>query len=938
MFFKKLLALSLTASMISAPLSAISFASEVDNVSENLNLEINESTENVENSESNNNEVICIDDECLKKESKLVNVLENLKSKGFSVSAKEDATAADVKLDLFENDNLDVALKEGLSFILNDKTSFYIDDKKSLSECVLDNALLKECIESTKNYLLTNQNENQDNRKIEILKRLNSLKKLMEIDEQIPDSNGFYRFISSMKNAYQVLISRKLADEILEKNREKVENKLGSESASASIAVSQQGNGEGLTFGLSIGNANSESSSENSFYKIDNSTNIGASIGAGLNGYLGVESISDLQFTRSLVFLSLEQFLDTSYEDGKITSIELRAPEIKEILKSRKEMQEKEKKLLSSMKTSLEWYLRATEIVPQRTNFKWPSITSVKNSANKEHEMKATKGLNLYAKCLASLGFKASTDAGIIFTSVPHSYLSLIDEECSATDFVKTSEDILKFLKQSKNKKLNEIKSNLEQYLNKEGNFKEGVAKEEVLSIILSNLIGDLKHYNSALSILADEILKKENKKAAKEIKHKIESNWLTSNELLKLKNSRLEIFKSAITIASYLRNFADTENEINLFRQLYSEIEYLSKMQIFSKSKRKQNTKIITEKEKSYNSLNGNIKLDLPLVGTAFVDILYSDTLSEASFDTSKDLTIQIQLPIINEKVAGTEKVKEKLQEYIKKVSENPKLDPKAVKILKKVVSILEKKYESVLKDLGIKKLVSIPNVFSAKKYLNLNFFLTKVDATKQNEKNDLKALPGQDETIVRLEDDWVLKLVKRVDSDLAKLNLNAAELVKINASARVGRAYSQIGSDTFKYIINRYNVFITGLNDKLNNKENVLWDQFKNNQEMGIKEMLMNISEKNKNIRYELQEMYNNIMKNISKDSKLKNNKKNCLLDEIDKDFIVFINACDKFKENNSQENFEIASKALDSILNLNYLYNYLPEFNRVYSIKNK
>ena len=932
MFLKKILVLSLAANMVLAPVSTLSFASENDNVSENLNLEINENAENVKNSDSNNSEVICVGDECFKKESKSVNVLENLKSKGFSVSAKEDTSTSDIKFDLFENDNLDVALKEGLSFILNDKTGFYVDDKKSLNEGILNNTLLRECIESTQKYLEENVNEN--NKKIEILKRLNSLKKLMEIDEQIPETNGFYRFISSMKDAYQVLISRKLAEEILEKNRDKVESKLGTENATGSVSVSAQGNCDALTFGFSVGGNTAEGATETSFYKVDNSANIGVFVGAGLKGYLGADLSSDLQFTRSLIFLSLEQFLDTNYKDGKITSIELRSPEIKEILKSRKDMQEKEKKLLSNMKTSLEWYLKMSEIVPQKTNFKWPSITSVKNSANKEYEIKETGGLNLYAKCLASLGFTVSTDAGIVFTSVPHSYLNLIDEDCFPSDYVKSSADIIKFLKQNKNKKLNDIKSSLEKYLNEDGTFKGGVEEEEkVLSIILSNLIGDIRHYNSAISILADETSQKEDQKNARKIKHKIESDWLTSNELLKLNNSRLEILKSAIAISSYLREFANTEKEINIFKQLYSEIEYLSKMQIFSKSKIKQNAKFTTEREKVFNSLNGNIKLELPLIGTSFVDVSYSDTVSDAIFDTSKDLTIQIQLPIINEKVVGTEVVKQKLQESLKKISENPKLEPKAVEVLEKVISVIDKNYDSILNDLGIEKIVSIPFVFSVTKYLNLNVYLTKVDATKEKDKDALKALPGQDETLIRLDDDWVLKLVKRVDSGLAKLNVNAGEIVKINSSARVGKASSVIGNDTFKYITKRYNVFEAGLNDKLSNKENNLWDQFKKNQEAGIKEMLLNISDKNKNIRYELQEMYNDIMKNISNDSKLNKNKKETLVDKIDKEFIKFIETCDKFKEGNSQENFENASKSLDRILNLNYLYSYMPEYNRLH-----
>ena len=381
------------------------------------------------------------------------NILSDLTQKGFVLSKKtidsleSGFSEKSLALNLFENDNLDIALKEGFNFLLNTNSTTFIDDVGPIKDCIMQNALLKECIESTLNYIASDMP--QGDKQFEILKRLNSLKKLMEIDKNIPNNNSFFKFVSSMKNAYQVLISRQIANQILENSRASVEKKLSSQNVSRNADISASIPLDGANLNISITNESSETSSEKSFYKIDNSTGLRCAVGTGLQGYLGIEMGNNLQVTRTLIFHSLEQFLDANTIDGKISSIELRAPEIKNIIKSRKVMQKNEKNLLSTIKSSIEWFLKSTGIVPQNLSLSWPNITAT-TSSNNEFTFTDTLDINASAKFLASLGFNVSADSGITSTKRPHSYLSLIDEDCSPSSYVTKASDILAFLKTEK--------------------------------------------------------------------------------------------------------------------------------------------------------------------------------------------------------------------------------------------------------------------------------------------------------------------------------------------------------------------------------------------------------------------------------------------------------------------------------------------------------
>ena len=832
---------------------------------------------------------------------------EILREKGFSVESNDD-----LNLDLFEANNLDVALKEVLEFVLHNKTSVFTDKDSPEIQNIINNPLLKERIENTANYIKTSE-DSRITKRFNILERLTSIKKLMEIEGSIPNNNLFFKFISSMKDAYQVFISREIADNILKNSREKVENSMTSQSATQTGAVNTSVSTGGVNIGILANVSNDEGSSEKAFYKIDTSGNVKISVGSGVAKYLSGSVGYNLGTTRTLIFYSLEQFLDSYAKNGKISSVELREPDIKKIAKSRDEMKKAEKQLLSNMQNSINTYLKVYNIIPQNIKFRLPEITS---SSYADSQLSATSAcsLNAEAECLASLGMETKIQSQIISTSMRHSYIKLIKKDCSPSKYAESSYEISKFLNQEKNKKYIETQENLKSYFENETNSKE--TNQKALSLLVSNMLGDLKQYNSCLYILSDDSLPKEDKAHAQALKDKIELNWLgIINSLIK---GRLDFLKTAIATAVKLREYCDSEENLKLFKSLYSEINNLSKMQTFSKNFFKRNPNFETTYTSNVNSVIGQMQFELPTVGTTSLGIDYSQNESEAKFDNSEDITVRLQIPMAGDKLLGRHNIKNKFKELIKKLSESK--NNYLSNSCKEALGVVEKDFSNILKELGIKTTAKIPTVLSEKKYIFLDIFLTKVN--KNLGRNTIKPLPGSTNPIIKNEDIWTLKNIGRTDSSLTNLNIGIDKYGKANFSNNLGKSSSKIGSDTLSFIINKYNGLASGFSDS-SSETNPMWEKFTTSQKEQLKILFENINKPDSNARYELQELFNNILENESKT-------------KTEHIFAEFLENCSYYSIENTEKNYEKALDSLNKLLNLNYNVNYLAELNRLHTVK--
>ena len=825
----------------------------------------------------------------------------HIENKKYNLIFKKDSDT----LDIFEKDNLKTILIQGIDFILSDESTPYIDDKSDINGNILKDSLLCECIRSTKNYLISIENETEFTN-IETLKRLKSIEKLMEINDEIPKTNLFYRFIVGVKDAYQTLISRKIASKILESERCGVENKIGNESTSTSGVVSTSATTGPVNFGISIGADFEESDSEKSFYRIDSSKNINLSIGTGLKKYLSANTEINTQITNSLVFYSLEQFLDSYSKNKTISSIELREPEIKKIINSRNSMQEAEINLISKIKTSIENYLKISGIIPQSSSCELPSVTQSTNDT-KENSIKAGGNLSATADCFVSLGMSVSQSSKYVDSSVKHPFINLIESDGSPSYYAENSSQILRFLKSEKTTKFVETKNNIENHK----------MNSELFSIIVSNIMGDLRRYNNSLYIISNKDNSKSDHRDALKIKKAIEKSWLNNSRLNAGSSGRLLILKTSISLITYLRNYAQTPEDFEMLKKLYNEIENLSKMQIFSKNLKNKSAKFSTSRKTKISSVSGNLSFEVPVVGTASLNVDYDDSVGEAYFDTSKNLTISMSLPMFGNRVLGKHNIKVKFKDIIKKLSEN-EINPFAGEF-KEALSLIEPEVYDILKSYGINKSVSIPGILSNKKYLTLIFYLTQ--SGKNDHISPIVPLPGDEKPIIKNKNEWTLKLIKRIDSSLTKLKVGIDDYTSTNISNSIGKSSAMIGTDTLSFIKNKYNVFAMGLSDK-ENESNHMWSDFKNSQLSCFKDLIIKLSYKNSNIRYELQKLYNQTLMNHLQNSV-----------EITETFKNLLDACDNYTIHNSSENLEEALSALDKVMELNYDYNYLLEFNKIH-----
>ena len=368
-------------------------------------------------------------------------------------------------------------------------------------------------------------------------------------------------------------------------------------------------------------------------------------------------------------------------------------------------MQEAEINLISKIKTSIENYLKISGIISQSASCELPAITQSVNDT-KESSIKASGNLSATADCFVSLGMSIAQSSRYVDSSVKHPFINLIETDGSPSYYAENSNQILHFLKSEKTTKFVETKNNLENYK----------TNSELFSIIISNIIGDLRRYNNSLYIISNKNNSKSEQRDALKIKKSIEKNWLNNSRLNASSSGRLLMLKTSISLIAYLRNYAQTTEDFEMLRKLYNEIENLSKMQIFSKSLKNKSAKFSTSRKTKINSVSGNLSFEMPVVGTASLNVDYDDSIGEAYFDTSKNLTISMSLPMFGNRVLGKHNIKVKFKDIIKKLSEN-KTNPFAGEF-KEALSLIEPEIYDILKSYGINKSVSVPGILSNKKY----------------------------------------------------------------------------------------------------------------------------------------------------------------------------------------------------------------------------
>ncbi|MDR0418053.1 MAG: hypothetical protein LBH08_01280 [Puniceicoccales bacterium] len=184
---------------------------------------------------------------------------------------------------------------------------------------------------------------------------------------------------------------------------------------------------------------------------------------------------------------------------------------------------------------------------------------------------------------------------------------------------------------------------------------------------------------------------------------------------------------------------------------------------------------------------------------------------------------------------------------------------------------------------------------------------------------------LPGKSSLISRNDSTWVTLyteslLTKKLEKTVEVGAFLGAVKVGMSRETQVGDKTQTFGTDTMIHIASEF--------DKAQRGNLSTWNALKKAHSKELAKMLKNLVKDDSVILYELQGLYNDNLKNIGADAKLKK--------ECSGIFRELLDNCEKYSQNNSH--FQSAIDSLEKVLKFNYDHNSLVHFNRAFAPKEK
>ncbi|MCR4623867.1 MAG: hypothetical protein K5780_04420 [Alphaproteobacteria bacterium] len=860
---------------------------------------------------------------------------------------KGDFDHAVTKIDLFESVNMVAAVKNAFQFVMDQgaKSNFIIGNDM-LPEYINDNIKLSEKMKN----LVNNYYHMSDSGVLEALENIYS--ELLR-DNNINNNDLFLKFVKGMIKIYQVCAAREAADEIMRQYRTQIENSMISTRKSQSAEVSGSAPLGATKLGVTSSLHKDEGSNDSSFYTISVGGGVRFNVGFDLLKSLAGEVGLGVDVTKSAVFFSLEQLLDS----GKVKTNILSAKDIRQTLKSRQNMQARERELLSIFGKDIEGYLKMIGVIPVSTYIEWPELT---RAAPADEAITVSTSVDATASAFETLGFTLVGNADIKIWKRPSGYMTLVSENCSPTDGL-TATDVVSFLGEQysiieslqrrldamkKGKKARDVSNYSYNYDFDASEFLQTQNLERIITMIL----GDLRAYNAALNVLAEN----KSDKRAETKKHEIEQTWLPKHKFSS--EGRLGVLKSMIAAAVMLHDTAigrmsyktdtgqmsyetDPKNdrqitgrELELFKQLNSEMSRLAQMLEFSK-KRSHRSATFMAKTTAHNSaIQASASFSIPRYGDVEFSVNRSWVKDNPLQDENGDgMSVDIVLPITPVGIVGTGVVHRSLNEYRRLLGQSPTsglgnsfdLTQDGFEVMRNVLAIPE------VQD------INMAGALSGKAAISIS--MCRSDALDSKSMENTRPLPGIGRVINKEKNEWMMWYVKGIAYLDSKLEANRADDIDspttemaFSYSSEIGKEKIIIGSDTFGYLTSRYDAFSLGLADSKNALSP--WYAFKNAHSNELMQLFNNIGYEKSNIIFELQGMYNSIMDNIKGDKKK--------VDKCNNVFINFIAVCKELanEKNASQETVKSASALLDEVLKMNFDYNFKVNYDNAYSIKQK
>lgn len=862
-----------------------------------------------------------------KKSGKNYDELKILQKNGFVVTKKSlndlqnNFNNAITVVDMFESVNTNSAIFEAFSFAMDENAeSNFISGEYNLPKDIKKNS---ELFESMRNFMQNLDNppkgKSENDTQIENLESLKNIYSILEKDKKIGEENAFSKFVKGMINVYKVSVARRLADEIMNLDRGSVEDKFTSTRSYSSAEVGAVARNGVVSAGASATYHTDKGTSTTSLYEINVGGGARLSVGIGNPMAIGAEVGASEDITKSAIFYSLEQLLDSGKVSVGVLGGILTAKDLKETLQHRQKMQARERKLLSIFGRDVEGYLKMIGKIPVSTYLEWPKLTKASPANEAVNVSKAIDASVVALKKIA--GFNVVASDNIKTWKRPSEYMSLISDDCSPADGL-TAEAIVKFL--GKQYDISEIFG----------------GKSDVN--VLPTILGDIRAYNSVLSVLADD----ESNSKAEQRKHDIEKRWLPekTGKFNFKSEGRLGALKSMIATVAVLRESAVTDKEIELFKQLYTEIYHLDQLMEFSKNKSNRSASFMAQATAHNKSIQVSASVEIPYFGNAqisFTNLIARD--NPFREENGDFINFDAFVPVTPIGIVGTDAVDSSLNAY-RQITEGAhssfgygdtfNLVKKGFNLTKNLVKVPAGVLKGTAAGFSGRARISaslvridVPKIYGEMRSLPHKKLIKRTHNQWANLYNRAMLYLSSEMTVGQYSD-YVQK-----GADYLKTGVDVnkwLDTIRVKYSSEIGKEVILIGADTLRYLTSKFNAFSLGQRDSKDALSP--WYSLKDDQKKQLMELFENVTDEKSNVIFELQNMYNVIMDNIGeKDTKTSG--------KCTRLFENFLDACSDLttsKDDKAKEQaFEKASELLDEIFRMNFDYNFINDYEKAYQI---
>jgi hypothetical protein len=852
------------------------------------------------------------------------------------------------KLDLFNGCNLANVTKKAIEFFLRpESASEYFEDMPfifgtyHLPEEIRRNPNLESKLVEIVEYLntfpeKTSATEDCLSKLYEMRSLLMEAHNLVACDTNITADNAFAKFIQGSIKAINVIVADSIAKKVFQEFRSQSETELLKKNTAASISMESSVGWGAFSLSISGSLDTKQGIGANSLYEISHSGNLSIGVGAKTPGdvlSLSLEAGATLTYTT--LFHSIEQMFDTGQLKGIISE------ETSQKLSTRSALQNAERRLLSVMGNDVEGFLKMIGIVPFDTYVEWPHLTKA------EAPMTSTA---LGGELAISAGVKSFTQLGMeisrSYTGTNYKksrfFLSLLDNDSRPADNL-TAKDIKRIIGK--------------QYDFSRKLLKSSTRNVDVL-VPMYILSGDLRGYVSIVQELAAleqskdsksqelAILKKpQDSKSIKELKQGIKKLKKGIKELTERKHGyesrlspqhaftsegRLGVLKTYIVTAAMLSQHARTTEEITLCKKMFLELKKLESLLEFSKDESSRSGTFIQNANYSLivNGISGTMKVDKCSITCDYSEYSNSPFLDE----NGKYLSFAITIPF---SAVGSVAI-QRIKDYISgKVFTEQEVNDRIVNGVKHIAT-------DVLNWTEASKLLELETDLSVESPLKVGPSVsgsTKISAQSmwiepnEHGHNSLKSLPGK-ELMVRNFPHLVIQCYKSSTSIKAGVGGKVEGLVPI-PGVTVGGSVSvshtttgpiiiKLGTHTISYVLSKFNIWQMGVNEP-KEKTSTAWEALKKNNRDAFSEILKNIAEDGSEPFYELQCLYNDILKNVDADTDLG---KQCT-----KLFGKLLKNCKDFSA--GKIDLQTALTSFDEVLKFNHEHNFLVHLNEAFSL---